>query len=111
MRIARKVARIAAETSLIFGIFSRGQRSVTKEDFKYCALKRLNLRSEISEKEMDFFLQGNDVIGHKNFIEKDEFETIFKSAILMAKSDIRDEHAVSNTTGGGYAARPGSVGK
>ena len=38
MRIARKVARINAETSLIFGIFSRGQRSVTKEDFKYCCL-------------------------------------------------------------------------
>lgn len=61
MRISKHLATIAAETSLIFGIFSRGQRSVTKEDFKYCALTRLRM-TDVSEKEMDFFFNGNDYL-------------------------------------------------
>ena len=68
--IAKTLARINAETSLIFGIFSRGQRSVTKEDFKYCVLSRLNLKDKISEREMDFFLEGNRVLEGKSFIDR-----------------------------------------
>jgi hypothetical protein len=47
------------EIGLLFGVFSRGLRNCTKEDFKYCCLNRLGLRKEISESEIDMFLMGN----------------------------------------------------
>jgi hypothetical protein len=97
--IAQTLARINAETSLIFGIFSRGQRSVTKEDFKYCVLSRLNLKDKISEREMDFFLEGNRVLEGKSFIERSDFEAVFQNPLLRAKEEVRDEDskALRNT--------------
>jgi len=83
--IAKTLARINAETALIFGIFSGGHRSVTKEDFKYCVLSRLNLKDKISEREMDFFLEGNRVLEGKSFIERQDFESVFANALLTAK--------------------------
>ena len=38
MRIARKLARLSIDVELMFGIFSRGTRQCTREDFKYCCL-------------------------------------------------------------------------
>jgi len=60
LRIARPLAKYKVEIGLLFAIFSRGMRTCTKEDFKYCCLNRLGLRSEISEREMDLFLMGNN---------------------------------------------------
>lgn len=40
-RIARKLAKFPGDVELLFGIFARGQKTVTKEDFKYTCLKRL----------------------------------------------------------------------
>lgn len=59
MRIAMRLARFPLDVDTMFGIFSRGQNSVSKEDFKYCALQRLNLKKEISEKEIDLLLKAN----------------------------------------------------
>lgn len=58
-RIAQKLGRLSLDVELMFGIFSRGTRSCTFEDFKYCCLQRLNMRNEITEKELDLFLSGN----------------------------------------------------
>lgn len=60
LRIARPLAKFNVEISLLFGVFSRGMRTCTKEDFKYCCLTRLGLRTEISEREIDLFLMGNN---------------------------------------------------
>jgi hypothetical protein len=56
MRIARKLAIIGGEIETLFGAFSRGQKTVTKEDFKHTVLNRLVLKKEISEREIDMFL-------------------------------------------------------
>lgn len=40
-RISKKLARFPGDVEMLFGIFSRGQKNVTKEDFKYTVLKRL----------------------------------------------------------------------
>jgi hypothetical protein len=58
-RIAQKLGRLSLDVELMFGIFSRGTRSCTLEDFKYCCLQRLNMRNDITEKELDLFLSGN----------------------------------------------------
>lgn len=57
-RIATKLAKFPADVELLFGVFSRGQKTVSKEDFKYCCMQRLALKKEISEREMDMFLTG-----------------------------------------------------
>jgi len=38
MRVARKLAKLSIDVELMFGIFSRGTKSCTREDFKYCCL-------------------------------------------------------------------------
>ena len=43
MRIAKRVARLPGDVEMLFGAFARGQKTVTKEDFKYTVLKRLGL--------------------------------------------------------------------
>ena len=82
MRIARKLAKLNCEVHILFGIFSRGMLTTTKEDFKYCCLQRLGLRTEISERELDLFLVGNKIIKDKNYIESEDFIEIFEGAIL-----------------------------
>lgn len=57
------------DVELMFGIFSRGTRTCSFEDFKYCCLQRLNLKLEMSEKELDMFLNNNKKLKHKQFIE------------------------------------------
>ncbi len=37
-KIAKKLATFPVDIDTIFGVFSRGQKTVSKEDFKYCAL-------------------------------------------------------------------------
>ena len=58
-RIAQKLSKLSIDVELMFGIFSRGMKTCTHEDFKYCCLQRLNMRNDISEKELDLFLAGN----------------------------------------------------
>ena len=80
-RIARRLAKFPGDLELIFGIFSRGQRTVTKEDFKYTILKRLNMKNEIAEREVDMFLKGNQYLVDKNIIDLVDFIQIFTQAI------------------------------
>jgi len=37
-RIARKLGKLNCDVNILFGIFSRGMLTTTKEDFKYCCL-------------------------------------------------------------------------
>jgi len=57
-KIATKLAKFPVDIETIFGVFSRGQKTASKEDFKYCVLNRLNLKKEISDREIDLFLRG-----------------------------------------------------
>lgn len=83
---------------MIFGIFSRGQKTVSKEDFKYCVLQRLNLRNEISEREIDMFLRACNQVVDKEYIDKNDFAMIFSSAITQARHEQQNEEAVQQTT-------------
>lgn len=82
MRISLKLGRLNCELSSLFGIFSRGMLTATKEDFKYCCLQRLGLRTEISERELDLLLMGNNLLRDKNYIEREDFIAVFEGAIM-----------------------------
>jgi hypothetical protein len=69
MKIANKLGGLSIDVELMFGIFSRGLKSCTREDFKYCCLRRLNLDTEIPDKEMDIFLEKNVQLKGKTTIE------------------------------------------
>jgi hypothetical protein len=81
----------------MFGIFSRGMKTCTKEDFKYCCLQRLNMRNDITEKELDLFLSGNPRLQNKNIVEQKDFVEIFTSAIIKARSDVLEQEAMDRT--------------
>lgn len=85
------------EIGLLFGAFSRGMRTCTKEDFKYCCLNRFGLRTEISERELDLFLMGNNYFKDQNYIEKDDFVAVFESAIQQARHEGLNQEALSGT--------------
>ena len=93
-RIAKKLAKFPGEAELLFGIFSRGHKSVTKEDFKYTCLKRLQLKNEISEREIDMFLRGCPQLLDKNNVDLEDFLLIFSSAVSQARHDFLDEEAI-----------------
>jgi hypothetical protein len=77
MRIAKRLAKLPGEIDMVFGVFSRGQKTVTKEDFKYTCLKRLQLAKEISDREIDMFLRGNSRLLETEIITMDQFLEIF----------------------------------
>lgn len=87
MKIANKLATLPVEVELIFGIFSSGQRTCTKEDFAYCCLTRLGLKQSVTEKEMSLFLNETDAFRDKDYIERDEFNNLFSSAIQKARNE------------------------
>jgi len=91
-RIAKKLARFPVESvELLFGIFARGEKTVSKEDFKYGVLQRLNLRTEITEKELELFLRSNPQIADRDYLDKTDFIEIFASAITQARHDRQNE--------------------
>ena len=63
MHIAMRLSKLSIDVELMFGIFSRGQRSCTREDFKYCCLHRLDLKNKISERELEMLLDNK--LGNK----------------------------------------------
>ena len=54
----------------MFGIFSRGTKLCNREDFKYCCLQRLELKNEITERELDMLLDGR-LKDNANMTQKD----------------------------------------
>lgn len=88
-KIAGKLAPFNCEVNLLFGIFSQGQRTCTKEDFSYCCLNRLGLKTSITKKEMDLFLTGTAVLKGKAFIERDEFAQIFENDVIRARNEMQ----------------------
>ncbi|CDW85652.1 protein fantom [Stylonychia lemnae] len=109
-RIAKKIAKFPGDLELLFGIFTRGQKNVTKEDFKYTCLKRLNLKNDISEREIDMFLRGNQYLVDKNLVELDDFVQIFTEAITRARSDFQNEIAIQQSAIRQYEQRPSQTG-
>ena len=61
----------------MFGIFSRGSKLCTFEDFKYCCMQRLNLKLELKEKDIDTFLISHALLKGKKVIEMTDFKEIF----------------------------------
>ena len=88
------LARFPGDVEILFGIFSRGQKSVTKEDFKHTCLKRLQLNKEITEREMDMFLRGCPRLLDRNDIALEDFLMLFSASISQARHDVMDEETV-----------------
>ena len=87
-QIARKLAPLNCEIELMFGIFSQGQRSCTKQDFKHTCLQRLKLaRDGMTEREVDVFLESNVQLRDSNVIEKRDFVHVFQGAIFAARNE------------------------
>ena len=80
-----RLAKINCSIELLFGIFTGGMRTATKEDFAHCLLTRLNLNREVSQKEVDLLLLGNDFFANKTCIEKSDFIGVFKNPIEQAR--------------------------
>lgn len=60
MQISRKLATLNCDIELIFGVFSQGQRSCTKANFKHTCINRLRLTKDgLTERELDLLLDGN----------------------------------------------------
>lgn len=97
-KISKRLAKFPGEIEMLFGIFSKGQKTVTKEDFKYTLMRRLQLRNEISEKEIDMFLKGCHYIIDKEYVSLDDFIQIFSSSVNQARQDILDEEALQIQT-------------
>lgn len=70
----------------MFGIFSRGTKVCSREDFKYCCLQRLDLKREISDRELSMFLENK--LGNKANITQKEFVTIFSGPIGQAREEV-----------------------
>lgn len=71
----------------IFSIFSRGDSFVHKEDFKYCILFRLRLKEQVSEQEIDKFLEYNRYLVNKESIDLHDFKNLFETAISQARME------------------------
>lgn len=97
----------------MFGIFSNGGRTCTKEDFKHCLLHRLNLNAELSERELDVFLAGT-FNPTRNYIDREDFMHVFQDQINIAKKQLaREGFGQTNygaTTAGGFNATMGAGG-
>ena len=96
MRIARKLGRLSIDVELMFGIFSRGSKICTREDFKYCCLQRLDLKRDISDREIDMLLDNK--LSTRPNIEQKEFVSIFSKAILMAREEAFRQDAIDQNT-------------
>lgn len=68
----------------VFGFFSGGKPIATFDDFKYNCLQRLNLKNQLQEKELDFFIDNVEQLqGKTRFVEAD-FLIIFRHAMRKA---------------------------
>jgi len=83
---------------MLFGVFARAQKTVTKEDFKYTVLKRLHLNKEITEREIDMFLRGNPRLLDREILTLEDFLMIFSAAITQARNDFLNEEAMQMNT-------------
>jgi Ca2+-binding EF-hand superfamily protein len=92
MRVARKLGRLSLEVELMFGIFSRGSKSCTREDFKYCCLQRLNLKNDISERELDMLLDSK--LKNRPNMEQRDFVVIFSDAINTARNEALNQESL-----------------
>jgi hypothetical protein len=77
----------------MFGIFARGSKACTREDFKYCCLRSLNLKDELSERELDMFWSQHSRLRGKAAIDKEDFADIFADAITAARSSALNKEA------------------
>lgn len=71
---------------------------MTKEDFKYTCLKRLQLSKDISEREMDMFLRGCPQLLDKEIVSFEDYRMLFSASITHARHDLMDEEAVQRLT-------------
>ena len=97
-RVAKRLARLPGDVEMLFGVFSRGSKSVTKEDFKYTCLKRLQMGKDVSEREMDMFLRGCPRLAEKEIVSLEDFLMLFSASITQARHDILDEDALQLQT-------------
>ena len=86
-RIAKRLAKLPGDVEMLFGVFSRGQKTVTKEDFKYTCLKRLQLSKDITEREIDMFLRGCPRLIDREIVTLEDFQMIFSASVSQARQD------------------------
>lgn len=92
-KIATKLGRRIIDIELMFGIFSRGAKACTREDFKYCCLQRLNLKDQLSDRELEMFLSQHPRLKDKATIDQRDFIEIFSEAIIAARNSAFDKDA------------------
>ena len=58
-KISKKLCKRNIDVELMFGIFSRGQKLCSFEDFKYCCMQRLGLKQDLHENDINIFLTSH----------------------------------------------------
>lgn len=87
-RIAHKLAKFDLKNmELIFSVFSSGDKSVFKGDFKDKLLRGLGMQKVISSNELDRFLEANSLLANKESIDLYDFKSLFELPIAQARSD------------------------
>jgi len=92
-KIAAKLSKRIIDVELMFGIFSRGAKACTREDFKYCCLQRLDLGKELSDKELEMFLNQHPRLKDKATISQRDFIEIFSNEIIAARHEALNRDA------------------
>lgn len=92
-KIATKLSRRIIDIELMFGIFSSGAKACTREDFKYTCLSKLNLKDELSDRELEMFLSQHSRLKDKATIDQTDFKEIFSAAIIAAREAALNKEA------------------
>lgn len=79
-----------------------------KEDFKYCLLYRLRLKQDISEQEIERFLEYNQNLVNKETIDVHDFKDLFEIPISQAKMESQTLQVMQQETVNKYEAMRGS---
>ena len=86
-QIARKLAALTCEVSLMYGIFSQGRRNCTSKDFKHTCLHRLGLAHDgVTERELEVFFRNNAQLRGAETFEKEDFLNLFQAPIMAARN-------------------------
>ena len=74
-----KLATLPEDMPLIYQIFARNTKVVTKA--KFIEVMQQTFKLETQERELDIFLRSNPVLKDKDYIDQEDFITVFSYPI------------------------------
>lgn len=88
-QIAMKLAPLPDDMSFIYAMFARNQKVVTKQ--RFVEILQSTFKLEVQERELDIFMRSNPVLKGKDYIDQEDFITVFSYPISQARKEIQME--------------------